>query len=77
MPMKINPLVLSLRDAFDIVVDPTICVEKKGGKMQKKQKKKVEKQEYKHINEDKEDFDFENETNNEDKQFSLVKWCVE
>ncbi len=37
--MKINPLVLSLRDAFDIIVDPTICVEKKGGKVQKKQKK--------------------------------------
>jgi hypothetical protein len=38
MPMKINPLVLYLGDAFDIDVDPTICVEKKGGKMQKKQK---------------------------------------
>jgi hypothetical protein len=67
MPMKINPLVLYLGDAFDIDVDPTICVEKKGGKMQKKQKEEVEKQEDKHINEDKEDFDFENETDNEDK----------
>jgi hypothetical protein len=50
---------------------------RKGEKCKRNKKKKVEKQEYKHINEDKEDFDFENETNNEDKQFSLVKWCVE
>jgi hypothetical protein len=35
--MNINPLVLSLRNAFDIVVDPTICVKKKGKKMQIKQ----------------------------------------
>jgi len=76
MPVKINPLVLSLGAAFDTVVDPTICVDKKGKKMKKK-KKIIEKQEDKHINEDEEDFDFENETNSEDKQFNLVKWCVE
>ncbi len=36
--MKINPLVLSLGAAFDTVVDPTICVDKKGKKMKNKQK---------------------------------------
>ncbi len=36
---KINPLVLSLGDAFDIVVDLAICVEKKRKKCKKNKKK--------------------------------------
>jgi len=40
VPMKINPLVLPLGDSFDTIVDLAICVEKKGGKMKKKQKEK-------------------------------------
>ncbi len=39
--MPINPFVLSLGGALDIVVDPAIIVEKKRKKMQKR---KVEKQ---------------------------------
>jgi len=72
VPMKINPLVLSLGDAFDTIVDLAICVEKKGEKM----KKKLEKQVDKHIMEVEKDFDFDNEINNEDEQVGLVKWCA-
>jgi hypothetical protein len=42
--MKINPLVLSLGDAFDIVVDPAICVEKKRKKCKRNKKKQENKQ---------------------------------
>ncbi len=71
VPLLINPFVLSLGGAFDIVVDPAIIVEKKRKKMQKK---KVEKQ----IEEnEEEEFDFENQTDSEDEQASLVKWCAE
>jgi len=43
--------------------------------MQKKQKK-AGKQANKHIMEDEEDFDVDNETDSEDEQVGLIKWCV-
>jgi hypothetical protein len=62
VPLQINPL----ENAFDIVVDIAIIVEEKRKKMLKKKiKKQIE-----------EKFDFENQTNIEDEQIGLVKWCA-
>jgi hypothetical protein len=61
---------LPLGNVFDNVVDLAIIVEEKRKKMiEKKIEKQIEE------NEEKE-FDFQNQTNIEDEQTGLVKWCA-